>query len=250
MQFIKNLLYYVSVPKCVHCYTRLSKRDCALCPDCLKEYYNQKARNCSLCARPLYECNCSMKYLDSHFIHKQIKLFRYRVKEELPGNNLIYSLKRDNRIDVIDFLAEELCDAIKASISSLDNFVITSVPRRHKSIVKYGYDHAAVLARKISQKLDLEYKKLLISESKTEQKHTKSREERYKNARFRTKLNAKGVSGKHVILIDDIVTSGASMGSCATLLKGIGAKNIIGASVAIAYKDFYIPFDETDRFDL
>jgi len=48
---------------------------------------------------------------------------------------------------------------------------------------------------------------------------------------------ALSLSGKKVMLIDDIVTTGTSMGSAATLLRGLGAKGIIGVCIAIAYRD-------------
>lgn len=249
MKLIKNLLFYISVPKCVHCNERLARTDVALCNDCLREYYNQKAGNCSVCARPLYECTCSMKYLDSHFIHKLIKLFRYKIDRELPSNDLIYSLKRDNRSDVIDFLSDELCYAINTSVKLNNDYVVTSVPRMKKSISKYGYDHAEKLARAIAKKLGLKYEKILLSQVKTEQKHSKSREERYKNARFLTKKRHSDMSGEHILLIDDIVTTGASMSACSMLLKGLGAKSITGAAVAIAFRDEYTPFTSTDHFD-
>jgi predicted amidophosphoribosyltransferase len=56
------------------------------------------------------------------------------------------------------------------------------------------------------------------------------------------------LSSMKIIIIDDIVTTGASLGSCATQLKIAGASKVIGASVAITYKDKYIPFSKEDRF--
>ncbi|MBQ9734168.1 MAG: phosphoribosyltransferase, partial [Clostridia bacterium] len=55
-------------------------------------------------------------------------------------------------------------------------------------------------------------------------------------------------SSKNVILIDDVVTTGASIGYMATLLKGCGAKNIVAASLAMSYRDKSTHFDTNDRF--
>ena len=51
-----------------------------------------------------------------------------------------------------------------------------------------------------------------------------------------------------MIIVDDIITTGASMGMAAVLLKAVGAGRIVAAAVSIAYKDPYIKFDTEDRF--
>ena len=246
-KLIDKILFYISVPKCVGCKRRLSVNDSALCPDCLKEYYNIKKRNCSICAEYLFKCTCSNNYLESHYISSLIKVFRYVHREPLPSNNLIYSLKRDNRKDVLDFLTKELCDAIENSVNNPSEMIFTNVPRRRESIRKYGMDHASLLAKSVAKYFSARYYQPLISKSKQEQKHM-SGTQRLKNASFRLKKGARSFKGKTVILIDDIVTTGSSMGACAMLLRALGAKKIIGAVVSIAYKDEYIPFNKDDRF--
>ena len=246
-ELINKILFFVSVPKCVGCKKRLNIDDFALCPDCLDEYYNIKARNCSICSKQLCECTCSNQYLKSHYIHKIIKVFRYIHRDPLPSNNLIYSLKRDNRRDVLEFLTNELCSAISNSIDKPEEYVFINVPRRKESIRKYGMDHAEMLAKSVAKHFSAQYYQPLYSNSKHEQKHMSSID-RMKNANFKLKRNAKDLKGKNVILFDDIVTTGASMGSAAMLLRALNAKKIVGAVIAIAYKDDYTPLNTEDRF--
>ena len=248
MKFLDKVLFFISVPKCASCKERLNYGDKGLCNSCLEKYKDSKKRNCSICAKVLSNCSCTNKYLDSHFIHKHIKVFRYEAGEETPGNMLIYRLKRDNRSDIVDFLASELSEAIKSSVEINENTIITSVPRRRAEKLKYGIDHAQLLAKRVSKNLCVTYRSLLISKSKKPQKKTRSSEERLGNAKFKLKNENADLSGKTVILIDDIVTTGASMGSCAFQIKALMPKKIIGASLAIAYKDSYVPFSTTDRF--
>lgn len=245
---IKNkILFYFSVPKCVGCKSRLSIEDRALCPDCLSEYLEIKKRNCSICSHTLDACSCSNKFLKSHYIHEVIKVFRYVQRDDLPSNNLIYSLKRDNRRDVLDFLTGELGAALSNSISNLGECVFTNVPRRRKEALRYGFDHAQMLAKSLAKTFSAEYYQPLISKSKKPQKKTQGAE-RIKNANFKLKKNAKDLTGKTVIIVDDIITTGASMSSCAMLVRALGTKKIIGAAVSIAYKDSYVPFSTDDRF--
>lgn len=242
-----SILFYLSVPKCVGCKTRLGRGDVALCPTCLTEYENLKMRNCSICANPLHVCSCTNSYLDTHYVHKLVKVFRYVHEDPLPSNNLIYSLKRDNRKDVLSFLTDELSQAISASVKNPENYLFTNVPRRREGIVKYGIDHAALLAKSLAKHFSAEYYQPIISISKRAQKKL-TRNERLKNAKFIPKKNAVSLKEKSIILVDDIVTTGASMAACASVLKKLGAKKVIGATISIAYKDSYIPFDYSDRF--
>lgn len=246
-EFKDNVFFYLSVPRCVGCKERLSKSDTALCPDCLREYREIKKRNCSLCSKTLDFCSCTNKYLDAHYVHKLIKVFRYVERDSLPSNNLIYSLKRDNRKDVLDFLTDELSAAISNSIKQPGEYVFINVPRRRKEAAKYGIDHARLLAKSLAKRFSAEYYQPLISKSKKAQKKT-SGQERVSNAKFKLKRRAKDLKGKSVIIIDDIVTTGASMGACAALIRALRPKKILGASVSIAFKDAYVPFSREDRF--
>lgn len=249
MNLKESILFYLSVPKCVGCKERLGRTDLALCPDCLKEYNNVKKRNCSICAKHLSECSCTNSYLDTHYVHKLIKVFRYIHRDPIPSNNLIYSLKRDNRKDVLTFLTNELSAAISCSVKNPEEYVFINVPRRREGIIKYGIDHAALLAKSLAKRFSAKYYQPIISISTRAQKKL-TRNERMQNAKFKAKRNAVDLKGKSIILIDDIVTTGASMAACAQVLKKLGAKTIIGAAVSIAYKDTYVPFEYGDRFDI
>lgn len=242
-----TILYYLSVPKCVGCGTRLSINEGPLCSVCLEEYENVKERNCSICAKRLEMCTCSNKYLEAHYVRKLVKVYRYVHRDDLPTNRLIYSLKRDNRKDVLDFLTDELASALSNSVNNLDECVFVNVPRRRKTALKYGIDHAQLLAKSLAKRFSAVHYQPLVSKTKRAQKKTFG-SERIKNAEFSLKRKAKSLKGKTVIIVDDIVTTGASMGACAALIRALGTKKIIGAAISIAYKDKYIPINKNDRF--
>lgn len=250
MNFLDKILFYVSVPKCVFCGERLEIEESALCSKCKSIYFDSKERQCSVCLKPLYYCTCPNHYLESHFIHKHIKVFRYLPGEETPGNTLLYKLKRDNRRDVIKFLADELTKSISESVKIDENVIFTSVPRRRAAKVKYGFDHAKMLAIATAKNFGAEYRALLKSKAKTAQKKADSPEMRMENAVFKLKGKNTDLTNKTVIIIDDIVTTGASLGNAAFNIKTLLPKKIIGASVAIAYRDKYVPFSKEDRFNI
>ena len=237
-------LYYLSVPKCICCGEILEYGEPVVCDSCRPVYREQKKRNCSRCTKVIPECTCSNFYLESHYIKKLVKVYRYTPANlELPGNLLIYSLKHDNRRDTFSFLADELSSSVLSSVDikgNEDRFIVTNVPRRPSAIRRDGYDHSAVLAKRIAKKLGLKYKQFLKSEAKKAQRATEGLERR-KNAAFAYKRSAKeDLRGYTIILVDDVVTTGSSMASCAAMLRGMRAKRIVGAAVSIAYKDSFI----------
>ena len=243
----RGILFYLSVPRCVGCRERLLFSEDTLCKKCLEKYNDVKERNCSLCGKMLYECSCSNEYLTRHYVHKVFKVFRYVREDPLPTNNLIYSLKRDNRSDVLNFLADELYKSLSAEFKNGGDFVFTNVPRRKAATIKYGIDHSALLAKTLAKRFSAEYYQPFISKTTKAQKKMMA-SERVKNARFEIKKNSRDFSKKTVIIVDDIITTGASMGAVAMLSRALGAKKIIGAAISIAYKDTYHKFDNKDRF--
>ena len=247
-EFARNLFFYLTVPKCVSCRRKLNRRDKALCEECKAEYERTKDRKCSVCFKKLIECKCPNEYLENHTVHKLVKVFRYKPsdnpEEKVAANELIYNVKRVKRLDLIDFMSDEVAIAIKNSLK-YEECVITNIPRKRSRVLEYGLDHSEEIAKAIAKKLGIEYVKLLKSKLKTPQKKVHG-EERIKNAEFDCLKNAPIVTGKRVILFDDIVTTGASMGASAMLIKGLGAKSVYGACMAIAFKDKYKPFQKAD----
>jgi ComF family protein len=238
-ELFNKALYYVSVPKCACCKEKLDYKERGLCKKCKEIYDAHKLRNCPKCSAILSECFCTYDFLDNHGIKNLVKIFRYsKADESMPSNYLIYSLKQDNRKDVISFLADEMSNAISRHlVGAKEEYLITNVPRRRKAIVNFGYDHAAKLALEVSKRLGIEYISLLKSKATDPQKSVYG-QARIENARFEYKCKKDiTLKGKTVILIDDIITTGSSVTNCATLIRGLHPRKIIAACLGTAYKE-------------
>lgn len=236
-RIFKSILHRVSVPKCVSCKRMLSMDDRALCANCLKIYNEEKTRSCSNCSKAMPECSCQNYYLKTHFVSSLSKLVRYTPGSgKKPSSGIIFKMKNKPREDVIGFVADQLTESILNSNPDISpTTVVTNVPNRRSAIRYRGFDHAQVLAVAVAKRLNLEFMPLLVSKAKLPQK-SMSGKERIKNARFDL-IAEPDIKGRDILLIDDVVTSGASMGNSATVLKSLRPKRIIGATVAIAYKD-------------
>jgi len=234
-------LFYLSVPECVSCKTKLDYGVLALCPECYSVYKKIASRNCSRCAKLLSECTCPGELLDKNRVRTVVKLFRYISREEnICANSLIYSLKRDNRKDVLEFCVKEMVAPLKNAFSSFENVVFTNVPRRRSAIIKYGMDHAGLLAKTLAEEVGASYMSLLKSKSRKAQKSLR-RDERIENTRFVLRSKTGQLNGKTVVVIDDVITSGASVVEAARVIRDLHPKKIAAAAIAIAYKDMYTP---------
>ena len=236
-----RLLFLLSVPRCVNCKERLSYGDLAFCPECSVGFEEFKTRNCSVCSLPLVECSCSFEGLSDSYVRRVLKVFRYIPREEnkLP-NSLVFALKQANRRDVIDRCARELSVALGNSGTDFSDWIVTNVPRRRSAILKYGFDHAEQLAIALARSVGAVYLPLLKSKSRAAQKQLSS-EQRRENVEFIIK-GAPDLKGKRVLIVDDVITTGASVAEAARLIHSLGAKEIVAASLSIAYKDRNIPF--------
>lgn len=114
--------------------------------------------------------------------------------------------------------------------------IVTSVPLHHKKIKQRGYNQAELIARQLAKRLNQPYLELLIRTKHTQNlASTNTSEERQKliNDSFViNKQNYKKIKNKNILIVDDVITTGATLRGCAILLKQAGAELIAGVSVA------------------
>lgn len=109
-------------------------------------------------------------------------------------------------------------------------------PRKYK---ERGYNQAALLAEGYAEifeaKVDL---KILQRKADTESQTRKSRYQRYENMKGVFVLHQpEKIKDKCILLIDDVVTTGATIESSAELLIKAGASRVLVASTAVAKKN-------------
>lgn len=234
-EFLEKAFFYLSVPKCVSCKERLLRSERALCGSCIEKSLDAMVRECPICLKSTNRCLCQNKHLQTHFVKGHIKLYKYGDGEcAEPLNALIYQIKQGRRADAFDYLAGELVKSLREHSLKLDNPLITYVPRRRSAILRFGIDHARLLAERVASLLSVECMGLLTSTAKTAQKSLGAAE-RIANTDFKV-VAEPDLTKRTVIIVDDIVTTGASIGSAAALIRSMGAKDIYTMSVGYAYK--------------
>ncbi|WP_375558593.1 ComF family protein [Bernardetia sp. OM2101] len=194
-------------------------------------------------------CRFNFPRTDSHLDDKNIVAQKFwgRVKlkyaisylffkKESNVQNLLHELKYNKQPQIGEILgnwyAQELLD---------NNFykhfdIIIPVPMHPKKQKQRGYNQSACFGQGLSEvwqipQLENGIKKVLNTISQTK----KSREERYKNMKLGFEISdLEAVKGKNILLVDDVITTGATLEACATLLLENGAKTVSIATIAVA----------------
>lgn len=108
------------------------------------------------------------------------------------------------------------------------------MPLHRRKLFSRGYNQATLLCKGIREITQLDYdEKALIRIHHTQTQTHKSRVERWKNVSGVFKaVNPNAIQGKNILVIDDVITTGASTESCAHALYNSGAGSISIASLA------------------
>ncbi len=239
-----RLMRLLFVPRCVCCGVRLAPQQSVFCDRCLAQYNSLKAENCPDCARILSSCTCSFRFLRRGRIRVFYKVFRYYPRHpDSPASQVLYALKQRNSADAERFLAREVADCLLAHIPPQERgqCVLCCIPRSHAAIHRFGYDHAARLTKRVSRLTGIPQRRLLVRRRTGAAQKALTLEQRMKNTRNLFVVpgrfgRLKG-AGVRYLLLDDIVTTGASMIAGARALRAAGARRIEAVAVATAHRE-------------
>ena len=204
-------LIYSGDEHCVICNEYIGECE-ALCKQCRK-----KMRPCT---ESFYICHNEEKYLVwSVFYYSNI------VKE------LIIRLKYKSDFICGEILAQCMLELVKNNELQFD--VIAYVPMSKKAQKKRGYNQSEFLANYLSRFLNIPVICNLIKTMDTKDQIGLSGQERWENMKkcFDAKEN-KILKNKKILIVDDVITTGATAFYCASILKKSEVKNVCILTIA------------------
>ena len=203
-----------------------------LCDDCFKTVSFNNREACPVCGRitafPEICLECKAR---APLVKKAVSPLVYE-----DGSTVLITKFKNGE----GYLKEYFADLISQKLQDFPAFdCIVYVPMTQKAEYRRGYNQAEILAKSISKRLGVPViKNALVKKKDTPEQKLLSREEREKNLKGCFKVEkATEIKDKDVLIVDDVLTTGAtSEAVCALLLKA-GAKNVYLATVAsVEYK--------------
>lgn len=183
------------------------------------------------------ECeNAAMVFFHEPWKIKHVK--SWIVKWQYTGSvrSSLVRYKFMHRRNYCSTYARELVQKINSSNIRYD--VITWVPISYLRLIERGYDQVELLAREVGRILEQAPVKLLHKyRHNRRQSGIRGLLARQRNVYGVYKvLKPEQIKGKRILLLEDIVTTGATVSECARMLKEAGAKEVHVACVAVASK--------------
>lgn len=149
---------------------------------------------------------------------------------------LVHQLKYNGRKDIGVFLGALYGQTLKYAPSFNSADVIVPVPLHKKKYMKRGYNQSEQFGMGLSSVMSIPLNRhLLVRTKATETQTRKSRFSRYQNVREIFLVNQpENWRGKHLLLVDDVITTGATLESCIEALRVVPDVKISVAGIATA----------------
>lgn len=230
MKLLKQIFDIFFTHSCYICKESINHE--GICNDCWKKLKFITNPKCKICGYPfefhdedinkdLICLKCLRKYPK---FDKNISSLRYNE----ASKNIIIPFKHSNKTILKNFISEIMISSGKELIDQCD-FIIP-IPIHFKRLIKRKYNQSALLAHTISKKTKKKYLPVLKRIKFTESQGHLTTKERIKNVKNNFEINKKYkkiIIGKTALLIDDVITTGATINECARVLKNNGFSRVL-----------------------
>ncbi len=243
--FLEKCKRFLFPPVCVLCGNALSEGTGPLCRTCREAYLRERDVLCPLCGKKAAFCTCPVAHLtDEVFPGVCAAVSRFYNAEHSSETaamtrSLILRCKREGRRDIAKTLAHDLAVRVGgilfANGEDTRTWTVTYIPRNPDNLLQYGVDQGEAIARAIADELRCPCVPTLLRVSHITNHLQKelSADARYDNAEAGLAPRRQSVvSGGRYILVDDILTTGATMSVAKKLLLQCGAAAVLPAAAA------------------
>lgn len=232
-----NTLLYPTNPKCAVCGRNLIFETGMLCSRCLRSVKFIGDITCIKCGDKLDEgaqFQLCQKCRETQFSFEGgVSLFEY----DTVSRGLILDFKYNNNSYGAHCCGLMLADKVLKTAWFKEIDIITSVPASEEAIKTRGYNQSELIANAFKEKCDIIINNNIIKK-KLDLKdqiglHIKERFENMRDA-FEM-IDTASITGKRVLVVDDVMTTGATMNACSDVLIKAGAAEVYSATVASAF---------------
>lgn len=231
-------LIYPSRANCMGCGSPLGADEGWLCDECrdqLTPVHDFGGERCPHCGRPgKWDRLCKTCRA---WPAGMIELARFAYVYRRPVDRMIRRMKYDSVYRLCDWMGVQIANMLLYEVFPEADLVVPVPMHRRRKRVR-GFNHSELIARSVAAQVGLPMADALTRVRNTRQQARLSFSERRRNMEDAFAANA-DLSGKRVLLIDDVLTSGATAIGCARALRAAGAKQVFLATLAGALESNY-----------
>ncbi|MBI4429026.1 MAG: ComF family protein [Ignavibacteriales bacterium] len=225
-----SLLEFIYPPLCISCDRHLedgSQKVCSLCWNSIERLTED---------HPLY-LDTKQKLLEAGFLKDVVSTFVFQ--KEGAFQHIAHFLKYRGYESLGLELGKRLGGVMEEWNIGVD--VLVPIPLHKVKLRERGYNQAEMIARGISVVTGIPVGTNIVYRMRHTQTQTKlNLEERKQNMEDAFGVSAQFssmIEGKTFLIVDDVITTGATINSCAEVLLKNGASKVIAACAALAQKD-------------
>lgn len=223
-EMLKNLMNLIYPNVCFGCDNLLLKNEATICSNCLHslpETFHHKMK----------ENEVTKKFYGLVPIDFGVSFLYF--KSEGVVKQLIHNLKYREKEDIGTLLGNYYASNLKELIEEFSISEIVPVPLHPKRLKKRGYNQVTTFCEALSKNLNIPFnEKLLVRNLYTETQTHKNREDRHYNSNLFEATFSEQDSGKHFLLVDDVITTGATLEKCANALLKIPNSKVSIVTIA------------------
>ena len=235
--FLNKLLDLLLPPVCPICKEPVLDKG-TLCPKCFKSLQFITEPCCKVCGHPfpftiLGEHTCARCLATPPTFNKARSVVIY----DENSKKIILPFKHADRLDLIPLIAKMMSQQGRELIETAD--LIVPVPLHRLRLLKRKYNQSALLAQHVAKQFNKSYVPDGLKRIRRTPKQGKlSPEQRKKNVANAFQINKHlDFTGKNVLLIDDVLTTGATANECAKILLKSGATQVCVLTFATTVPD-------------
>ena len=219
-----------------------SPSDWTICPACMDALPRVPTPICLYCGAPVDGGQADPYVCDAcRDLPRTFEFARSVFSRNTEIMDIVYRLKYQHEEYFADPLALAMSELWETTpeLRERDNWALVPIPATKERVRRSGYNHAESIARRLARYCRLPVVKAL--ERKVADKRSQTRlgvDERYHNALESYATAHAFASGKkpapsHILLVDDIFTTGATARACAKLLKALPGVKQVGVVTAV-----------------
>ena len=223
---LERVMDFVLPPLCLRCDTPVTQNQ-TLCADCWKTIHFVAAPFCSCCGAPFdlpiegeMLCGACLETPPAFASARSVFLYD---DESKP---IILRLKHADQLHGLPLLAQWLAKAGEPFWPQVD--MIVPVPLHRWRLLSRRYNQSALLAVALGKRVGktVRVDALLRTRATPKQGHLSKKQRAENVARAFAVRQGAAVAGKNIVLVDDVLTSGATLSECARVLIKAGAARV------------------------